>query len=43
MVELGRDGHAALAGAYLVTSVLLGMALVVATSGLVRRAGLVPA
>jgi len=43
VVELGRDGHAALAGAYLVTSVLLGLALVVATSGLVRRAGLATA
>ena len=43
VVELARDGHAALAGAYLVTSVGLGLALVVVTSGLVRRAGLAPA
>jgi CrcB protein len=43
VVELGRDGHAPLAAAYLVTSVALGLAVVVATSGLVRRAGLAPA
>jgi fluoride exporter len=43
VVELGRDGHAALAGTYLVTSVVLGLAVVVATSGVVRRAGLAPA
>jgi CrcB protein len=43
VVELGRDGHAALAAAYLLTSIALGLALVVAASGLVRRAGLVPA
>ena len=43
VVELGRDGHAALAGVYLATSVVLGLAVVVATSGVVRRAGLAPA
>jgi CrcB protein len=43
VVELGRGGHAPLAAAYLVTSVALGLAVVVATSGLVRRAGLAPA
>jgi CrcB protein len=43
VVELGRDGHAGLAAAYLLTSVALGLALVVVASGLVRRAGLAPA
>lgn len=40
VVELGRDGHGALAGAYLVVSVALGLALVHLTAGLVRRARL---
>lgn len=40
VAELGRDGHAALAAAYLVTSVLLGLALAMAASGVVRRSGL---
>ena len=43
VVELGRDGHVALAGAYLLTSVALGIAVVVAASGLERRAGLAAA
>lgn len=38
VVELGRDGHAALAAAYLVASVALGLAIVLVTAGLVRRA-----
>ncbi|HTI33165.1 MAG TPA: fluoride efflux transporter CrcB [Miltoncostaea sp.] len=40
VVELGRDGHAPLAAAYLLTSVLLGLAAVVLATRLVRRAGL---
>lgn len=40
VATLGRDGHLALAAAYLVSSVALGLALVFATSGLVRRARL---
>jgi CrcB protein len=43
VAELGRDGHAALAAAYLLTSVLFGLALVVAASGVVRRVGLAAA
>jgi CrcB protein len=43
VVELGREDHVALAAAYLVTSVAMGLALVVVASGLVRRAGLAPA
>ena len=43
VVELGRDGHVALAAAYLLTSVALGLAAVVLTTRTVRRAGLAPA
>lgn len=42
VVELGRDGHVALAATYLVVSIALGMAALALTSGLVRRARLVP-
>lgn len=42
VVELGRDGHVALAVTYLVVSIALGMAALAITSGLVRRARLVP-
>lgn len=42
VVELGRDGHVALAATYLVVSIALGMAALAITSGLVRRARLVP-
>ncbi len=38
--DLGRDGHAALAVAYLSVSVALGLAIVHLTAGLVRRARL---
>lgn len=38
VAELGRDGHAALAAAYLAVSVALGLAAILLTSGLVRRA-----
>lgn len=37
-LELGRDGHAPLAAAYVASSLAAGLALVVLTSGLVRRA-----
>jgi CrcB protein len=40
--ELGRDGHAVLAVAYLVVSIAVGMAALGLASGLVRRARLVP-
>ena len=43
VVELGRDGHAALAAAYLVVSIVAGLAAMALASGLVRRARLVPA
>ena len=43
VVELGRDGHAALAGGYLAVSMALGLAIVLLTAGLVRRARLVRA
>lgn len=43
VLDLGRDGHAALAATYLVVSVGLGLALVHLTAGLVRRARLRPA
>jgi CrcB protein len=43
VVALGRDGHAPLAAAYLLTSVLLGLGVVVLATRLVRRAGLAPA
>lgn len=42
VVELGRDGHVALAATYLLVSIALGMAALALTSGLVRRARLVP-
>lgn len=42
VVQLGRDGHVALAATYLVVSIALGMAALALTSGLVRRAQLVP-
>jgi CrcB protein len=42
VVELGRDGHVALAATYLAVSIALGMAALALTSGLVRRARLVP-
>lgn len=37
-LELGRDGHGPLAAAYVAASIGAGLALVVLTSGLVRRA-----
>ncbi len=43
VAELGRDGHAALAGAYLAVSMTLGLAIVLLAAGLVRRARLVRA
>lgn len=43
VVELGRDGHVALAAAYLLTSVALGLAAVVLATRVVRQAGLAPA
>ena len=43
VLELGRDGHAVLAGSYLVVSVILGLAIVHLSAGLVRRARLRPA
>jgi CrcB protein len=43
VVDLGRDGHVGLAGAYLVVSIALGMAALAVASGLVRRARLAPA
>ena len=43
VVELGRDGHAALAALYLCISVALGLAAVLLAAGLVRRARLMPA
>ena len=42
VVQLGRDGHVGLAAAYLAVSIALGMAALALTSGLVRRARLVP-
>lgn len=42
VVELGRDGHVALAAAYLVVSIAVGLAALALASGLVRRARLVP-
>ncbi len=42
VVELGRDGHVALAAAYLVASIAVGLAALALASGLVRRARLVP-
>lgn len=41
--DLARDGHAALAGAYLLVSVALGLAVMFLAAGLVRRARLRPA
>ena len=38
VAELGRDGHAALAVLYLAASVALGLAAVLLSAGLVRRA-----
>jgi len=43
VVELGRDGHAALAASYLIASVALGLGIVFLAAGLVRRARLRPA
>ena len=43
VVALGRDGHVALAAIYLATSIVVGLAALALTSGLVRRARLVPA
>ena len=43
VVELGRDGHPALAVAYLCLSAALGLVAVWLTAGLVRRAHLRPA
>jgi fluoride exporter len=40
--QLGRDGHAALAGVYLIVSIAVGMAALALASGLVRRARLAP-
>lgn len=38
VAELARDGHGALAAAYLALSVALGLTTILLTSGLVRRA-----
>jgi CrcB protein len=43
VVEMGKGGHLALAAAYLVVSVLAGLAALALSSGLVRRARLLPA
>jgi fluoride exporter len=43
VAQLGRGGHAGLAAAYLGVSVAAGLAAVLLTSGLVRRARLRPA
>lgn len=43
VVELGKDGHVALAAGYLVVSIAVGLAALALASGLVRRAGMLPA
>jgi CrcB protein len=43
VVELGRDGHALLAAAYLVATIAAGLLALALAVGLVRRARLVPA
>lgn len=43
VLELGRDGHAALAALYLGASILCGFAALFLATGLVRRARLRPA
>jgi fluoride exporter len=43
VVELGRDGHAALAVAYLAVTIVAGLLVLALAVGLVRRARLVPA
>ena len=43
VVELGRDGHVALGATYLVASIAAGLVALALASGVVRRAGLLPA
>lgn len=43
VVEMGKDGHVALAAGYLVVSIAVGLAALALASGLVRRAGMLPA
>ena len=43
VVELGKDGHVALAATYLVVSIAAGLVALALSSGLVRRAGMLPA
>ena len=43
VVELGKDGHVALAATYLVVSIAVGLVALALASGLVRRAGMLPA
>jgi len=43
VVQLGRDGHVALAATYLVVSIVVGLGALALVTGLVRRAGMLPA